>query len=413
MLSLRRISNLQLLWLLLPALLSGCASLSGADYRGQYLSGDFDGAIATLQAPAFQSDRNALLVAMEQGSIYHDSGDYASSIKALRAAEKTLEAQETISASDQAKTMVANDWAASYKGEYSERLWVHSYLMMDYLLLNDFQSAAVEARKALKVFDQYPKALENDWFTRALVALSFEMVGKINDAYIEYKKLAELMPSASPIAAPLVRLGNALGFVGDVEKFKKLVPESLAGTSASGNAELILFVGSGSIPVKTTGELFAPPDLRISFPRYAYYDGSGGNISITLDNQPAVYTQISSNLSQLAQHSLDERGKLLLAKAAARTSIKHNLAHNIKEQNEVAGELVKLLFFVLEEADTRSWRTLPANLTLVRLPLRPGTHEIEVNSTGSRIGQPEKDLTLEVTASPGERLIRSIRVNYY
>lgn len=394
---------------IVASLLGGCASLSGGDYRGQFLAGDHDAAIETLQTPAYQSGRNALLAAMEQGSIYHHSGDYAMSVKALRSAEHILDTQETVSASDQAKTMLANDWAATYKGEYSERLWVHSYLMMDYLLLSDFQSAAVEARKALEVFDQYPDALKNDWFTRALVALSFESVGKINDAYIEYKKLAELMPSASAVSLPLTHLGGTLGFTSDVERYSELIPPALSSSSASRDGELVLFIGTGTIPTKTTGELFAPPEFRISFPRYAYQAALPPGLSITVNGQRAPHSEVTSNLGRLAQKSLDERGKILLAKAAARTSVKHNLARNVKDQNEVAGELLQALFFVLEEADTRGWRTLPGNLSLVRIPLPPGQHHIEVSGNGPFQTKSMSSTSQDITITAGERVFRSLR----
>lgn len=394
---------------LVATLFGGCASLSGTDYRGQFLRGDHEAAIETLEAPALKSDRNALLIAMEQGSIYHHSANYTESVKALRTAEKILEAQEIASATDQAKTMLANDWAASYKGEYSERLWVHSYLMMNYLLLSDYQSAAVEARKALQVFEKHPKALDKAWFTRALVALSFESVGKINDAYIEYKKLAQQMPSASHVALPLTEIGKQLGFLSDVEKYRQEIPPEVLEQSIGNHGELVLFVGTGAIPLKTSGDLFVPPDMRISFPRYAYQQNLSPGLSIAINGSHSVFTEVTSNLGNISKKSLDERGKIVFAKAAARTSIKHNLARNLKDQSEVAGELLSLMFLVLEEADTRGWNTLPGNLSLLRIPLKPGSHEVTVNGIGAfgkKISEPE---TLNIDITAGQRIFRALR----
>jgi hypothetical protein len=62
-----------------------------------------------------------------------------------------------------------NDLTATYKGEYSERLWVHTYLMINFLLQNRPDSALVEAKQALEIFDEYPDPLEGDLFTRALL----------------------------------------------------------------------------------------------------------------------------------------------------------------------------------------------------------------------------------------------------
>jgi hypothetical protein len=38
--------------------------------------------------------------------------------------------------------------------------------------------------------------------------------------------------------------------------------------------------------------------------------------------------------------------------------------------------------FALDTADTRSWETLPARFSVLRLPLDPGTHEIRLSSRG-------------------------------
>ena len=39
-----------------------------------------------------------------------------------------------------------------------------------------------------------------------------------------------------------------------------------------------------------------------------------------------------------------------------------------------------MVLFLIEEADTRSWGTLPENITLVRIVLDAGNHNLEISS---------------------------------
>ena len=147
---------------------------------------------------------------MERGAILHHAGHYEESIAALLKASALIKQQDIISAADQAGSMVTGEWATEYKGEHAERLLVHTYLMMDFLLTGKPESALVEAKQALEIFDRYPKATARDHFTRALIAHCFEINGEINGAYIEYKKLAEQMADPSPIADKLVSIAEKL-----------------------------------------------------------------------------------------------------------------------------------------------------------------------------------------------------------
>ncbi len=368
---------------LLATLLGGCASLPENDYRSQYLNGQPEAALATLDTSAYKGSRNELLRLMEKGSLLHDVGDYAASSKVLLKATKLMDELDYVSVADESKAMLANDWAARYRGEYAERLWVHTYQMMNFLLLGQPSGAAVEARQALALMEKYSDALDDDLFTRALIALSFETVGKPNDAWIEYQKLAKKLDDPSPIAAQLVRLGKLLGFSDKVREYRQYLP---AGQSSSQGRELIVFVANGIIPEKYASSIFVEPDIRISFPAYNNNRSPAPVISLSADNAGATESLpaniVTSNLARIARESLDDRGAKVLAKAVARASVKHSLARELKKENEAAGQLLSAVFWLLEQADTRSWRTLPAYLSLVRSPLPDSAQSVQLNING-------------------------------
>ncbi len=397
------------LLLLTSLFLSGCATTPLDKARDQFHRGQPKAAIATLEDPDNHSKRNSLLFYMNKGLIFHHLGEYKKSTIEFRKASELIEAQDYISLSEQTTTLIINDWLANYRGEYSERLWIHSYQMMNYLLLSQYDSAAVEARQALKVLKKYPKPLKQDWFTQALIGLSFESVGKINDAYIVYKKLAKEMPNDKPIARQLYWFARQLGFSKDEKKYRASVPDKLKNLDPSKQGELVLFFANSSLPEKISGEIYAPPDIRISFPRYQDSYSPSPILRVTTAKKEIPFTAISTNLGTVARASLDARGKAIFAKHTARVGIKHSLVHNLRKEDEAAAELLNLLFFLLENADTRGWATLPGNLVMLRIPLNPGTHDIVITAGTNAHSLEDIYKFSNLSITPGQRIYRKVR----
>ena len=189
----------RLLFLLLFLLfLNGCAGRLNQASRSYY-AGQPQHALDLLEKGDHLGQRNQLLFLLEKGVVLHQLGDYQQSVNQFLKAAQMIDQFEVVSLSEQAGSLVTNEWMTRYQGEYSERLWVHSYLMMNYLLLGKYDDALVEAKQALDRLQQNPKALNGDYFTRALIALCFANLGEDNDAYLVYRKLAEDLPDPGPV----------------------------------------------------------------------------------------------------------------------------------------------------------------------------------------------------------------------
>jgi hypothetical protein len=387
-----------LLFVLL-GLLSGCAGrlkqASDLYYRGEPQQ-----ALTLLEKGDTLGQRNELLFLMEKGIVQHRLGDFRASILSLLEAGGLIEDFETISISEQAGALVVNEWMQRYKGEYAERLWVHTYLMMDYLLLGEFDDAQVEARRALERFEQYPEALEKDYFTRALMALCFSHQGEDNDAFILYKKLAtDIGPEA--LAADLVALAARIGMPDEVDNYRPY----LAAEPLAGEAELVVFVASGRIPLKQPGNVVLPPLLRFSFPYY----GAVGTPQPRLTIAPASLLSlpvVTTDLTTVAKAALEARKLQIIVRETARVAGKEALSQKLGDQYGGGAELVvRLGLMLLEEPDTRSWRTLPGRLSLLRIPLQAGRHQLEI-TTGDGAGS---QLIPSFEIRSGERIFRSLR----
>ena len=389
------------------AYLSGCASPL-RDATDQFRAGSYSSSLEALEKKSEKiADRDMLLLKLNRGLILHQMGRFKdSNIELLKAAEIIEELSRT-SISEQVSTLAVNEWLASYRGEYSEQLWVHSYMMMNFLLMGDAESAAVEARRALKVFDEQPDSLKQAFFSRALVATSFENAGLINDAYIEYKLLAENSFDNASIADKLYQQSLQLGLTEDAERYRKELfggIETPPKTSVA-DGELIVFLSQGDIPYKVSGNVFFPPDIRLSWPEYGYSYRAQDVVDIYQGAALIPYQEIESDFSSLARTSLYNRGKSIAIKQVLRVGAKKSIAHEVGNENALAGGLLQIALFVLEEADTRGWDSLPSQMSMLRIPLDAGTHKIELKSNGHTL-----KTYPEVTIRKGKTEFRHFRI---
>ena len=214
-------------------------------------------------------------------------------------------------------------------------------------------------KQALEVYDAYPDSLEDDYSTRALIALCFENMNLPDDARIEYEELSKAMG-------------------GDPLRPLPIVP---------GKGELVLFIAQGRIPEKVSEDIVVPPSVRISIPRYAS-SYSASPVTINADGEAASAKEIITNLGDVARKSLNDRAAQYLTRQAIRAGAKEAIAQEIGEKSEFGEFLARVVLFLLEEADTRSWETLPGNLTLVRITLDAGHHNLEISSGNSKTFYP-------------------------
>lgn len=360
--------------------------------RQQYDDGDYPAALATLDSGDIAS-RNRLLALLDRGMVNHAAGDYSASIRDFLEAAALVEELDRISVTETSASLITNDWATHYRGEYSERLWIHTFQMMNFLVTGQPESAAVEARQALKLIDAHGKVLRNDFYTRALIALSFELAGQFDSAHIEYRKLVDDMPAPTGIVRRAWQNAVRLGRADDASRFAALLGQTPSRPSTTGaRGELIVFVTADRIARKIPGDILVDVDARISFPYYpprferpptvlasvrAGIDATNGAV----DPATQDVDVLSVSLTPLARASLEARAASMTVKYGTRLALKDQLGDAAHREDALLGGLVRVMLFVLEQADTRSWETLPGSLALVQLPLEPGVHDVTLSIT--------------------------------
>ncbi len=383
--------------------LSGCAGRlnKASDF---FHAGDPQRALSLLEEGDNLGKRNRLLFLLEKGLIFNQLGEYQQSVNQLLEAAKLIDQFEVVSLSEQAGSLITNEWMTRYQGESSERLWVHSYLMMNYLLLGQYDDALVEAKQSLSRLEKNPEALNADYFTRALIALCFANLAEDNDAYLVYRKLADDLPSPALVATDIVAHAERLGMVDEVEKYRPFLSQSFP----EGESELVLFVANDRIPLKRPGNVILPPSFRFSFPYYSAEKASWPRINI-LPHSWSYRPLLSTDLGVVARQALAVRKARIIAKQSIRIATKEAISQSVGNKNDVAAEaLVRVALFLLDEPDTRSWQTLPGRLTLVRIPLPAGRHRLQVRL--SAYGEFDQVIDLpEVQLRRGQRKFYSVR----
>jgi len=360
-------------------------------------------------------DKSEVLYNMDMGAMYHYAGEYDSSNAYLFEAEKIIDDLFTESVSLKVLSFIANDNVLPYEGEDFEKVLVNVFLALNYAAKGMDDDALVEARKVDLKLKEYSRKYEGknqyqeDAFVRYLMGVLYENGGEENDALISYKKSYEAYqtyqtdygtkPPAS-LLNDIVRVASRLSFDEDVARYTELggtAPE--AGEPASGGVFIVLYSGRG--PIKTeTKALVSIPDssgtthtFNIALPKFVRISESYETYDVVIDDgvTPLTFsTEIAEDVNAIAEKTLDDRIGLVYLKSGGRALMKffasEKLKDNInKDDGNFWGNLAKsvavdLAVNATEQADIRTWRTLPANIQVLRAHLPPGEYDVSVHS---------------------------------
>jgi hypothetical protein len=308
-----------------------------------------------------------------------------------------------------------NDNTAPYRGEDFESVMVNLFLALSYANLSEIDDALVEARKVdskLKAINlQYAENEQNtykeDPFVRLLMGILYEMGETrpdLNDAYISYSIAlqgyeSEYQRFGVSFPQPLVEnLISVAAFMGRDEKRKMLqrFPSQSFVSLAErrDRAEVYVLHLNGRTPVKRGDVIMVPlPDghvVKVAFPRYEKIPSRivGSRLHALPDpgNQQYVADfSVAEPIGGIAIENLRNRRLRIYAKTLARATAKYLALKATerkmeKEHGAWAGLLTRvtgqILIFMSEQADLRSWRTLPAEILISKLAVPPGSYEI-------------------------------------
>jgi hypothetical protein len=134
-------------------------------------------------------------------------------------------------------------------------------------------------------------------------------------------------------------------------------------------------------------------------------------------------TEVAHNLTSAAEKRLEERLPGISVKAAARAAVKFAMAEGIGRGAQaaagkdaspligiLAGGIAHALAIGTEEADKRSWRTLPDEIQIARLWVEPGDYELNYRPSSKLGGAAGPEITRKVSLKAGETKLLTERI---
>lgn len=363
----------------IAAVLNGCLSGKIINSRKQFYSDNYIVSADLLSEIKDKEGKNRILALLEYGTALHVAGNYQESTKALLEANRLIEENDVFRIGEKAGTTVTNEMLKTFRPEGFERVLVHTYLAMNFIMVNDWSAARVEAKKALKTLGSLDVELQGQPFTRYICALAFEVMGDPEDAYIEYSKVAGEAPLSLQIHYELYRLAIIRGMGDEAQQWAREI-EMRGGVIPvePKPPNLIVFVSAGRAPIKKEINMVVPPANRFVVPTYESSGSMAHHAVLKIDNEPKASSFMLTDLDPLAKKTLKKRIAKEIASEVVRVAAKEAITRQIEEQSALIGLLVRIFFFLSEAADTRSWETLPRYMGVITQHLEPGTYNVSV-----------------------------------
>ncbi|MFJ4493645.1 COG3014 family protein [Pseudomonas atacamensis] len=440
--------------LLLPLLLTAITQLAGcAAYRNydleleqtteQLKQGNVAGSLALIEAhnPDEQKD---LLYYFEKGAVLSAGGELPQSQAAWRSAEQmVVERQDTVETTgDKLLAAMGNHWGSiindklrRYDGYDYEKVMLTTQMALNQLAVNDFDGARADIKKTherealiarqrefeyerveevakkqgvrvhYKDLQGYPVvmldapaviALKNGYqsaFSHYLAGFTYEALGEKNLAAPGYRQAIELRPDL-PFFQQALRDLDSPGLKGDESDVLIIVQSGLAPARSSLRVPYPVKLADGQVIV-----------ANISFPVMVPDTSTPSFNQIGIDGRQKKLIPVNS-ITDMSLRTLRDDMPGIIQRTTYRAFLAADVQATDNRRDPSKASYVTH-WDGFEQADTRTWRTLPNLTQVLRLRLKKGEHAItlpHVNNAAPlkiRIDQNRQVITLR---SLGDRI---------
>ena len=316
-------------------------------------------------------------------------------------------------------------------------------------------------------------AYRDDGFARYLSGILYESTGDVNNAFIAYRKAYEIFDATrawshtavpSQLTQDLLRTAEAMHFSQELAEYKSVFPGTRWETSQELQqlAQVVVISYNGRAPRKEDQFLDLPISLgalqlvllnrgfsqtnrqsnramdtvlyglngrvvRVAVPRLipqkTHVPIDRVNLIPDDGTGVKVNTELVHNVTALAEKALSARMAGITAKALARAATKFAFAEGATRGAQHAagrdaapwvgllvGLLTKGLAVTSEEADTRSWQTLPDEIHLARVWVPPGRYQVQSEPISGLPDPLTPEAMRTLSLGPGETAVLLQRV---
>jgi len=461
-------------------LLAGCAQHARVMCEPLELMYRGDPAAAVIaidETKLANSDRDRFLYHAQRGHLLHLAGDFEASNRELEAAGAVSDELEPWSVTETLTDYTFNETVKAYSGEDYERAYLHYYMALNYLEMDDLQGALVECRRLDEVFRELDARYEDDGryqedgFIRYLSGLIYESMGHRDDARVDFRLAVQAyeeerggetgVSTPGGLTRSLDRLEDPSGpadrtVIPEPAAEPDTVPIPARAGHSGPQAEIVVVIDSGWAPYKVEKSVqvpihraLVPEELRgrtnlaalvkVAYPEFVSASGAGvpfraGVADSTGECAFAGTAERVQDLDALARWVLERRMPAIVLRSTLRATAKQvalaKAKHEMEEdRNEDSDEqpaahvddddggsweavfgwmfenVATIAVAETEQADTRSWVLLPAEIWMLRIPVRPGEHEVLVQALDG-----SEPISLgRVSVARGEKVFRSAR----
>jgi uncharacterized protein len=390
--------------------------LSCASYQNNVESGrqlleqrQYAEAAESFSKYAEKQDGDRLAYLLEYATALHMAGQYKESNAAFESADKMCDLNDYTSVSRETGAMIVKEGLTQYKAETFEYLMINIYQALNYLLMGDYENAQVKARKLNEKINKIELGKETKKrqtsFAAYLAGLLWESEGDYDNAHILYAKAYELDTEIDLYKTSLL-VSAKLAQRNDLfEKYKKQWP-SLAVTidwkALRTQGEFVFIFQQGWIPRKQQQRLNRTLPELVSVPARvksvsADIVGKKTPSSIVYDLDNISKKTLTDDMARLVARSL--------ARQASRITVRQASANNNDNAALGVAALASIVFDVMDVADLRQWSTLPASFQMIRMPLNPGTYDIQITTDSGSASLWQGS----VKVSQGKKVIQTAR----
>ncbi|MEW6055621.1 MAG: hypothetical protein AB1540_03330 [Bdellovibrionota bacterium] len=362
--------------LILVLLIFGCSSYTSTtrSARDEFYSGKYTDAAKRLEKGAHEDGVDQLLYLFDRATALHHAGEYEESNKDFHLADKLAEIKDYTSLATEVATLVTNDKIIPYKGEDFEKTLIPQYLALNYLMLGKHEDALVECRrvnhKLHLMITQGQRKYQLNPMASYLAAILYEDNREWDHAYIDYQAVKKLLPELSYLREDLYRLAWRNKIREDMqrwaEEFGLSAEEQKRIRDTANKPEIIVIIENGRSPEKQ------PHPTWTALPRYVPRYNPVSQLEVTVNQETLGLSQTLFDVEKTAIQNLDDKFAGILAKKVGGVVAKEVVAHQIgKRTDPIIGALAWLGMHAVNQADLRSWLTLPKDFQIFRVRVEP------------------------------------------
>jgi hypothetical protein len=358
-----------------------------ADYeRGQFAVAERQYADPKTTDSDFLRGAEAGMSALSGGNFAAARQHFEIAAEAVRQIERTALADPE-QLGEQLLSWAVNDTWLTYEGEGYERALLHSARAIAHLMSGDLDGARVEVRQANALLESeerlYKKEYRAGGLGHFLSGLTYELAGRPDDAYIDYKRLEKKDLGRDLYAPALARLARELGNDEDLELWRQRYSVEAKDTKGLASIVVLAAVGSGPYKVETGITIPIPEGVvQWTVPAFTRRPQTSGPVQLLVEGvETPIETVVLEDVARVAKENLDDRLAWLATKSAVRAMLKYQLTRELGRDHGTLGTIAGVLFTVItERADLRCWMTLPDSWQASRLFLPAGAWPLSVRA---------------------------------